>query len=160
VGREGVVGAMAGLGLYKSLVRVNVQLPLTASRIARRATTRLTLPVANVSVGACVWRVYQGAERAAVTITAGKQRASCSCDRGRQRRPPRRVVGGPADGRQAQTATSKTEAPATCTSSRLSRIRHCDYRLAVWLFAQSRHVPAQDGAVPRVQASHDQRHPA
>ena len=28
VGREGVVGAMAGLGLYKSLVRVIVQLPL------------------------------------------------------------------------------------------------------------------------------------
>jgi CRP-like cAMP-binding protein len=34
VGREGVVGAMAGLGLYKSLVRIVVQLPLTASRIA------------------------------------------------------------------------------------------------------------------------------
>jgi CRP-like cAMP-binding protein len=33
VGREGVVGAMAGLGLYKSLVRVNVQLSTTASRI-------------------------------------------------------------------------------------------------------------------------------
>jgi CRP-like cAMP-binding protein len=34
VGREGVVGAMAGLGLYRSLVRVVVQLPLTASKIA------------------------------------------------------------------------------------------------------------------------------
>jgi CRP-like cAMP-binding protein len=34
VGREGVVGAMAGLGLYTSLVRVVVQLPLTASRIS------------------------------------------------------------------------------------------------------------------------------
>jgi CRP-like cAMP-binding protein len=34
VGREGVVGAMAGLGLYNSLVRVVVQLPLTATRIA------------------------------------------------------------------------------------------------------------------------------
>ncbi len=34
VGREGVVGAMAGLGLYKSLVRVMVQLPLHASKIA------------------------------------------------------------------------------------------------------------------------------
>jgi CRP-like cAMP-binding protein len=34
VGREGVVGAMAGLGLYNSLVRVVVQLPLTASKIA------------------------------------------------------------------------------------------------------------------------------
>ena len=34
VGREGVVGAMAGLGLYQSLVRVMVQLPLHASKIA------------------------------------------------------------------------------------------------------------------------------
>jgi CRP-like cAMP-binding protein len=33
VGREGVVGAMAGLGLYKSLVRVVVQLPTTVSKI-------------------------------------------------------------------------------------------------------------------------------
>src|SRR3979411_2961301 len=34
VGREGVIGAMSGLGLYNSLVRVVVQLPLTASKIA------------------------------------------------------------------------------------------------------------------------------
>lgn len=34
VGREGVVGAMAGLGLHKSLVRVVVQMPLACSRIA------------------------------------------------------------------------------------------------------------------------------
>jgi CRP-like cAMP-binding protein len=34
VGREGVVGAMAGLGLYKSMVRVVVQLPMTGSKIA------------------------------------------------------------------------------------------------------------------------------
>jgi CRP-like cAMP-binding protein len=34
VGREGLVGGMAGLGLYKSLVRVVVQLPLTASKIS------------------------------------------------------------------------------------------------------------------------------
>jgi CRP-like cAMP-binding protein len=34
VGREGVVGAMAGLGLYKSLVRVVVQMPVTCSKIA------------------------------------------------------------------------------------------------------------------------------
>jgi len=34
VGREGVVGAMAGLGLYKSLVRVIVQLPLQVSKIS------------------------------------------------------------------------------------------------------------------------------
>jgi len=33
VGREGVIGGMAGLGLYKSLVRVVVQLPCRASRI-------------------------------------------------------------------------------------------------------------------------------
>jgi CRP-like cAMP-binding protein len=33
VGREGVVGAMAGLGLYKSLVRVVVQLSTTVSKI-------------------------------------------------------------------------------------------------------------------------------
>jgi CRP-like cAMP-binding protein len=33
VGREGVVGAMAGLGLYKSLVRVVVQMPLALSKI-------------------------------------------------------------------------------------------------------------------------------
>jgi CRP-like cAMP-binding protein len=34
VGREGVVGAMAGLGLYRSLVRVVVQLPMAVTRIA------------------------------------------------------------------------------------------------------------------------------
>jgi CRP-like cAMP-binding protein len=34
VGREGVVGAMAGLGLYKSLVRVVVQMPLVGAKIA------------------------------------------------------------------------------------------------------------------------------
>lgn len=33
VGNEGVVGGMAGLGLYKSMVRVVVQLPMTTSRI-------------------------------------------------------------------------------------------------------------------------------
>jgi CRP-like cAMP-binding protein len=42
VGREGVVGAMAGFGLYKSLVRVIVQLPLAVSQISavqfRKAT--------------------------------------------------------------------------------------------------------------------------
>lgn len=34
VGREGVVGAMAGFGLYRSLVRVVVQMPLTLTRIS------------------------------------------------------------------------------------------------------------------------------
>jgi CRP-like cAMP-binding protein len=33
VGNEGVVGAMAGLGLYKSLVRVVVQMPITLTKI-------------------------------------------------------------------------------------------------------------------------------
>jgi CRP-like cAMP-binding protein len=33
VGREGVVGAMAGLGLYRSLVRVVVQLPMATTMI-------------------------------------------------------------------------------------------------------------------------------
>jgi len=34
VGREGVVGAMAGLGLHKSLVRMVVQMPVACSKIA------------------------------------------------------------------------------------------------------------------------------
>jgi CRP-like cAMP-binding protein len=34
VGREGVIGAMAGLGLYTSMVRAVVQLPLVTSRIS------------------------------------------------------------------------------------------------------------------------------
>jgi CRP-like cAMP-binding protein len=34
VGREGVVGAMAGLGLHKSLVRVVVQLPIAVTKIS------------------------------------------------------------------------------------------------------------------------------
>jgi CRP-like cAMP-binding protein len=33
VGREGVIGAMSGLGLYRSLVRAVVQLPLVSSKI-------------------------------------------------------------------------------------------------------------------------------
>jgi CRP-like cAMP-binding protein len=43
VGREGVVGAMAGLGLYRSLVRTVVQLPLPASKIAASAFRRLVI---------------------------------------------------------------------------------------------------------------------
>jgi CRP-like cAMP-binding protein len=34
VGREGVVGAMAGLRIYKSLVRIIVRLPMTARKLA------------------------------------------------------------------------------------------------------------------------------
>src|SRR3954467_5826119 len=52
VGREGVIGAMAGLGLYRSLVRVVVQLPLTASKIAasqfRKAAT--SEPIRDLAV--------------------------------------------------------------------------------------------------------------
>ena len=45
VGREGVVGAMAGLGLYKSLVRVVVQMPVSVSRIAASSE-----PVRNLCI--------------------------------------------------------------------------------------------------------------
>lgn len=41
VGREGVVGAMAGLGLYKSLVRVVVQLPTMVNQISAPQFRRL-----------------------------------------------------------------------------------------------------------------------
>jgi len=53
VGREGVVGAMAGLGLYKSLVRVTVQLPLPASRIAAalfRRTVAASEPLRDMCI--------------------------------------------------------------------------------------------------------------
>jgi CRP-like cAMP-binding protein len=44
VGREGVVGAMAGLGLYRSLVRIVVQLPIGLTKISalqfRKAAAR------------------------------------------------------------------------------------------------------------------------
>jgi CRP-like cAMP-binding protein len=44
VGREGVVGAMSGFGLYNSLVRVVIQLPMGASQISsthfRKAAAR------------------------------------------------------------------------------------------------------------------------
>jgi CRP-like cAMP-binding protein len=53
VGREGVIGAMAGLGLYRSLVRVVVQLPLTASKIAAaqfRKAAAASEPIRNLAV--------------------------------------------------------------------------------------------------------------
>jgi CRP-like cAMP-binding protein len=53
VGREGVVGAMAGLGLYKSLVRVVVQMPLACSKIAAahfRAVAAGSDPVRNLCI--------------------------------------------------------------------------------------------------------------
>jgi CRP-like cAMP-binding protein len=53
VGREGVVGAMAGLGLYKSLVRVVVQMPVSVSKIAAthfRNTAAASDPVRNLCI--------------------------------------------------------------------------------------------------------------
>ena len=53
VGREGVVGAMAGLGLYKSLVRVVVQMPLSCSKIAAthfRTAAAGSDPVRNLCI--------------------------------------------------------------------------------------------------------------
>jgi CRP-like cAMP-binding protein len=53
VGREGVVGAMAGLGLYQSMVRTIVQLPLHASKIAA-APFRRAVGTSNVLRDLCV----------------------------------------------------------------------------------------------------------
>jgi CRP-like cAMP-binding protein len=53
VGREGVAGAMAGLGLYKSLVRIVVQLPTGVSKIAAahfRTVTAGSEPVRNLCI--------------------------------------------------------------------------------------------------------------
>ena len=53
VGREGVVGAMAGLGLYKSLVRVVVQMPVSVSKISAthfRTVAANSDPVRNLCI--------------------------------------------------------------------------------------------------------------
>ena len=53
VGREGVVGAMAGLGLCKSLVRVVVQLPVACSKIAAshfRTVAATSDPIRNLCI--------------------------------------------------------------------------------------------------------------
>jgi CRP-like cAMP-binding protein len=53
VGREGVVGGMAGLGLYKSLVRVVVQMPVACSKIAAthfRTVAAGSDPVRNLCI--------------------------------------------------------------------------------------------------------------
>jgi CRP-like cAMP-binding protein len=53
VGREGVIGAMAGLGIHVSAVRAIVQVPLTVCRVPAPAYRRLTaasLAIANLSV--------------------------------------------------------------------------------------------------------------
>ncbi len=53
VGREGVVGAMAGLGQHRSLVRVVVQMPMTSSKIAAshfRAVAAASDPVRNICI--------------------------------------------------------------------------------------------------------------
>ncbi|MDB5616699.1 Crp/Fnr family transcriptional regulator [Tardiphaga sp.] len=53
IGREGVVGAMAGLGLYTSMVRAVVQLPMTVSRISAarfRHVVALSKSVENICI--------------------------------------------------------------------------------------------------------------
>ncbi len=53
VGREGVVGAMAGLGLHVSRVRAIAQLPMFASRISTpqlRKAVEASKPIANLCV--------------------------------------------------------------------------------------------------------------
>jgi CRP-like cAMP-binding protein len=53
VGREGVVGAMAGLGLYKSLVRVVVQMPLAGTKIAAthfRTAAAASEPIRDICI--------------------------------------------------------------------------------------------------------------
>ena len=53
VGNEGVVGAMAGLGLYKSLVRVVVQMPVSVSKIAAthfRSAAAASDPIRNLCI--------------------------------------------------------------------------------------------------------------
>src|SRR4030081_3313638 len=53
VGREGVVGAMAGLGLYKSLVRVVAQMAVACSKIAAthfRTVAAGSDPVRNLCI--------------------------------------------------------------------------------------------------------------
>jgi CRP-like cAMP-binding protein len=53
VGREGVVGAMAGLGLYKSLIRVVVQMPMACSKIPAthfRTIAATSDPLRNLSI--------------------------------------------------------------------------------------------------------------
>jgi CRP-like cAMP-binding protein len=53
VGREGVVGAMAGLGLYRSLVRVVVQMPLACTKVAAthfRTAAATSDPIRNLCI--------------------------------------------------------------------------------------------------------------
>ena len=53
VGREGVVGAMAGLGLYRSLVRVVVQMPVSVSKISAshfRTVAANSEPIRNLCI--------------------------------------------------------------------------------------------------------------
>ncbi|MDB5656457.1 MAG: transcriptional regulator, Crp/Fnr family [Tardiphaga sp.] len=53
VGREGAVGAMAGLGLYIAMVRVVVQLPMTCSKISStnfRKAVATSEPLRNLCI--------------------------------------------------------------------------------------------------------------
>ena len=70
VGREGVVGAMAGLGLYMSMVRAVVQLPMTASKIA--AARFRQLAASNKSVEMVCIRYNE------VLLTQARITAACN----------------------------------------------------------------------------------
>ena len=53
IGREGVAGAMAGIGLYKSMVRAVVQLPMVTTRISAarfRQFAAQSKPVENICI--------------------------------------------------------------------------------------------------------------
>jgi CRP-like cAMP-binding protein len=53
VGREGVVGGMAGLGVYKSLVRIVVQMPTACTKIAAphfRTVAATSDPLRNICI--------------------------------------------------------------------------------------------------------------
>jgi CRP-like cAMP-binding protein len=53
VGREGVVGAMAGLGLYRSLVRVVVQMPVACTKVPAthfRTAAATSDPIRNLCI--------------------------------------------------------------------------------------------------------------
>jgi CRP-like cAMP-binding protein len=111
VGREGVVGAMAGLGLYKSLVRVVVQMPVAVSKIAAshfRTVAAGSDPVRNLCIRYNEVLLSQARVTAACNALHSIEARFCrwllqSADRGgrRHRQPDagisRRNAGGEAD---------------------------------------------------------------
>jgi len=82
VGSEGVVGAMAGLGLYKSLVRVVVQMPVSVSKIA--ATHFRTAATTKY----CCRR--HGSRRPATRCIRSRRASAAGCCKARIGQPARR----------------------------------------------------------------------